>query len=339
MNNTNNSFFDIYRSNYVPNQNSTPSYRIPEEGEQNVNNNNNSLSRDQRDLLNIYVEQYNQLFLHIEHLHTSLDIIRQNMFILTNDINSNLTIPPLRRNNYTTPIYQEPTSRETSLLSRPPRRILTRTPQTTNINASTNTTTTPSVLSDSNILNSLFESFLTTPISSRPTQQQIDNAITVSDFGNLEHKTNNECPINLVRFLDTDRVGQIKHCKHTFLLVEINRWFANNVNCPVCRYDIRNYVPPLRATTNSENNDALNIENFQPSVSRNDFNINNEEEEKSGERSLVNETIINAVNEMLLNPNSFTRTNRTNLQQPNNTTYTYDPSNNLLFFETYIRYT
>ena len=36
-------------------------------------------------------------------------------------------------------------------------------------------------------------------------------------------------------------VTVIRHCGHIFNTNELNRWFTSHCNCPVCRYDIRDY--------------------------------------------------------------------------------------------------
>jgi hypothetical protein len=53
---------------------------------------------------------------------------------------------------------------------------------------------------------------------------------------------NNECPITLEEFADGEQIRQIHHCKHSFKEAAIQNWFRSNVRCPVCRYDIREYV-------------------------------------------------------------------------------------------------
>ena len=52
---------------------------------------------------------------------------------------------------------------------------------------------------------------------------------------------NNRCPITLEDFQENETVCQIKHCRHTFKEQSLRNWFQNNVRCPVCRYDIRDY--------------------------------------------------------------------------------------------------
>ena len=53
-----------------------------------------------------------------------------------------------------------------------------------------------------------------------------------------------------------ERICQIKHCGHIFREEALRNWFRRNVRCPVCRYDIRNYVNTNR-NSDISNNDLL----------------------------------------------------------------------------------
>jgi uncharacterized Zn finger protein (UPF0148 family) len=118
-------------------------------------------------------------------------------------------------------------------------------------------------------------------------------------------------------------------------LVSINRWFAHSVNCPVCRYDIRNYNPSSQTENNENSTNTQPVQIDQQTDHTESFN----QEEKSGDSLRMGENIAAAVNDLFSNT-SFYRTTQTNLQQQrnNNISYTYDPSNNLLLLETFIRY-
>ena len=118
----------------------------------------------------------------------------------------------------------------------------------------------------------------------------------VTEFKNLTNKLNNECPITLTKFNDNDIIGQIKHCYHTFNIDSINTWFQNNVKCPVCRYDIRNY--PISTNSNSSNTTSTS------------FTTEHEEEKEQQPEQLNTDDL----------------------------RYFYDPSNNVILFETFIQY-
>lgn len=82
----------------------------------------------------------------------------------------------------------------------------------------------------------------------RPTEDEIINATRIVEYSEdspLEF-VNTSCPIMLDDFQDGDMLCQIVHCKHAFRERSIYDWFRTSVRCPVCRYDIRTYVPPHR---------------------------------------------------------------------------------------------
>jgi hypothetical protein len=98
-----------------------------------------------------------------------------------------------------------------------------------------------------NILSSLF--FPTTrsentlqDVIVRPTQEQIQDATEIISFDKNISNNNTNCPITLEPFVNGEQVCRIKHCSHLFKQNALNDWFRRNVRCPVCRYDIRDYV-------------------------------------------------------------------------------------------------
>tara|TARA_B100001057_G_scaffold477385_1_gene546517 strand:+ start:163 stop:999 length:837 start_codon:yes stop_codon:yes gene_type:complete len=115
-----------------------------------------------------------------------------------------------------------------------------------------------------------------TPVRVFPTPTQIRNSTIMIPFEDIENPINTRCPIRHEDFQNTDVVMQIRHCRHNFNSVALNRWFENAVRCPVCRYDIREY--------NSENeNSEQDIENQQPEPYSSINNINEENNEPEPE--------------------------------------------------------
>ena len=87
----------------------------------------------------------------------------------------------------------------------------------------------------------------------RPTFEQIQNAVRNIQYSTIIEPINDSCPISLEPFQQQDNVTQINQCNHIFNTNELNHWFESNVQCPVCRYDIRNYQTPqtTQPTTNT----------------------------------------------------------------------------------------
>lgn len=51
-----------------------------------------------------------------------------------------------------------------------------------------------------------------------------------------------ECPITCEAFVNGDQICRILHCGHIFKERSIRTWFERSLFCPVCRYNIREYV-------------------------------------------------------------------------------------------------
>ena len=90
------------------------------------------------------------------------------------------------------------------------------------------------------ILNQLFtpnmNNFLSQTVEVHPTQQQISRATTLT---HVEENTDDNCAICQDLMTVNQEIRQINHCRHSFHKTCIDTWFATNVHCPTCRFDIR----------------------------------------------------------------------------------------------------
>jgi hypothetical protein len=80
------------------------------------------------------------------------------------------------------------------------------------------------------------------PVVVRPTAQQIASATELA-----RPTTEQDCAICQDTIATTQNCRKILHCGHWFHKDCIDPWFQQNVQCPICRYDIREY----RATRQS----------------------------------------------------------------------------------------
>jgi hypothetical protein len=96
----------------------------------------------------------------------------------------------------------------------------------------------------------------------RPTAAQIETATNVVIFDGSENNHNTSCPITLEVFRDGEELCSIRHCCHLFRRDALMDWFRQNVRCPVCRYDIREYAPPN--TEDNEIDELLEESSEQP---------------------------------------------------------------------------
>ena len=126
-----------------------------------------------------------------------------------------------------------------------------------------------------NYLQNFFE-----PIEIFPTQTQIENATRIVLYRDIVTPTNQSCPISLEPFHDEDTVSVIRFCGHTFHRNELIQWFRSNSRCPVCRYDIRNYI----ASNNPDNNANSNNNENSNRNDNNNLEETNEPEEQEEEQ-------------------------------------------------------
>jgi len=99
-----------------------------------------------------------------------------------------------------------------------------------------------------------------TPVMVRPTQNQISIACETVEFRTIENPPNSNCPITIEPFNPEDIITRIKYCGHCFKTDALNRWFTNNVRCPMCRYDIRTYINNQNLNNIPTNNESVSPE-------------------------------------------------------------------------------
>ena len=110
------------------------------------------------------------------------------------------------------------------------------------------------ILYNSGALNFLEQFYSNIPIV--PTSQQQTDGTLVGPFCQIVNPNNNSCPITLESFDTNSIVTQIRGCGHIFNSSNIQFWFRTNPRCPICRYDIRDYQPPLSETPSENNNQS-----------------------------------------------------------------------------------
>ena len=207
----------------------------------NNSNNRNNITNEQLLILRHYMDQYNRTSNQINRLMTELEHIRHNLDYFSNEIflnrNQNTNNNGGATRNNTNNSINNTNRRLNSLLS-----SFLNTSNTNN----TNTNFSPITYNfDEPIgLNNFLNTFLSTTVPVVPTQDQINNATRNIRYENIQNPLNESCPISLERFNPNDVVTQICWCGHIFNTNELTSWFRSNVRCPVCRYDIRDYVRP-----------------------------------------------------------------------------------------------
>ena len=103
----------------------------------------------------------------------------------------------------------------------------------------------------------LFNNGNLSPVSVRPSREQITNAVETINFNNsIQHST---CPITQTPFQNGESISRIIHCGHCFNTEALNNWFGRSVLCPMCRYDIREYTQNNNIHRNNNMHENNNI--------------------------------------------------------------------------------
>jgi len=66
------------------------------------------------------------------------------------------------------------------------------------------------------------------------------------------------CPISMENFEENEQVCRIRGCRHIFKRDHLMRWLQTSVNCPVCRYDLRDFS---NNPINVERRDSIDVPN------------------------------------------------------------------------------
>lgn len=295
--------------------------------------------RERARVLSLYITQYNQTNRQIQRLYDTLDEIRNNINTLVQNplYGSHLASNPLTNNNINTNINMNRNQRRQRNRFN---RSNNNTPINTNnsnplrnrpfiyydydnpINPSTYINPLRETNNNLDITN-LLSTFLNSTVSVIPTEDQINNASRLVRYSDIQNPNSTCCAITLEPFISSDVVRQIHFCGHIFFPQEFSHWFQNNVRCPVCRYDIRtnlDQIPPL---------DQIPSLQEIPSTTTN--NINQTTLDMSNNLLGENDDFLSSITNRLF-------TNLLNYQNNNsNDRIVYDPSNNILMYETIIR--
>lgn len=61
-------------------------------------------------------------------------------------------------------------------------------------------------------------------------------------YPHTANSTDLSCPLTLEDFEIGEELCRIRQCRHVFTWKYLQEWFCTNSHCPVCRYDIRDFV-------------------------------------------------------------------------------------------------
>jgi hypothetical protein len=99
------------------------------------------------------------------------------------------------------------------------------------------------------------------PVRIRPSITQIRRGTELLIWSDISDNYQTHCPIDMQDFSGNDYILRIRHCGHIFREMNLRRHFRNSTRCPLCRFDIRDYIAPENdysqednVTNNDENN-------------------------------------------------------------------------------------
>jgi hypothetical protein len=241
---------------------------------------------------------------HLERSHRTFENMESHLFQLINsEINSN------NNNNNNNNIRSEPQLSNRPLRVRDPFASPINTSTTNDIyNRHRNRFVPSQNLLDTLTLWALFPNGMNTtqtmesltPVIVRPTRAQIQVACEEMTFGEVQEPGNRSCPITQEEFDDDDNIMLIRQCGHIFNRDELNRWFQQNVRCPMCRYDIREYRRGGGGVFSRQNSFRPNY-GFQEPPPQPQNSENNEEsqdyEQVANTSSTIEEPVTNSINQ------------------------------------------
>ena len=92
------------------------------------------------------------------------------------------------------------------------------------------------------------------PVRIRPSITQIRRGTELLIWSDISDNYQTHCPIDMQDFSGNDSILRIRHCGHIFRELNLRRHFRNSTRCPICRFDIREYILPENDYENAENN-------------------------------------------------------------------------------------
>ena len=80
------------------------------------------------------------------------------------------------------------------------------------------------------------------PVRIRPNVTQVRMATELLKWQDISGNYQEVCPISMQEFVEDDDIMRIKSCQHIFREMNLRQWFRYSPRCPICRYDIRDYI-------------------------------------------------------------------------------------------------
>ena len=100
------------------------------------------------------------------------------------------------------------------------------------------------------------------PVRIRPSVSQIRRGTELVVWSDISNNYQTRCPIDMQDFTGDDSILRIRQCGHIFREMNLRRHFRSNTRCPICRFDIRDYIPPENDYSTSNETELPNTSRF-----------------------------------------------------------------------------
>jgi hypothetical protein len=144
------------------------------------------------------------------------------------------------------------------------------------------------------------------PVRIRPSITQIRRGTELLIWSDISDNYQTHCPIDMQDFSGNDSILRIRHCGHIFREMNLRRHFRNSTRCPLCRFDIRDYIAPgndYSQENNEENNNENNNENNTPNVNSIESEARRRNYLPSSFMDTIDEDILDVIEQAINNVN------------------------------------
>lgn len=134
------------------------------------------------------------------------------------------------------------------------------------------------------------------PVRIRPSITQIRRGTELLIWNDISNNYQTQCPIDMQDFAENDSILRIRECGHIFREMNLRRHFRNSTRCPICRFDIRDYIPSENVYSNNNNTEEETEVDAESDTNDLDVSRNG----NNNVDTFINQTIMNSIDSTLL---------------------------------------
>lgn len=139
------------------------------------------------------------------------------------------------------------------------------------------------------------------PVRIRPSITQIRRGTELLIWNDISNNYQTQCPIDMQDFTENDSILRIRECGHIFREMNLRRHFRNSTRCPICRFDIRDYISSENVYSNNNIEEETDVD-VEPDTNELDVsnNRNRNRNRNNSVDTFINQTIMNSIDSTLL---------------------------------------